>query len=318
MKILVTGGLGFIGHNVVYKLLQLGHTPIIVDNKTGYGVITNKELNYIMDERSKKIFNHTIYNFDISNYYTLEKLFDTHDIDCVIHLASFPRQKVTSNNPSWASKTMSEGLLNLLELSKKNKVKKFVYISSSMVYGNFLDHTNEDCVCNPQGQYGILKLAGEWLLKDYAKKGHFSYTIIRPSAVYGPTDVMDRVIGKFLVQAMRSQVIKVNGIHEKLDFTYVDDIANGIVIATLSNNTSNKTYNVTRGVSHTLYHAAELIVDIVGKGNIEITNRDLEMPSRGALNIDKARNDFGYDPKITLEQGLILYYEWIRNSIFRS
>ena len=71
MKILVTGGLGFIGHNVVYKLLQLGHTPIVVDNKTGYGVITNKELNYIMDERSKKIFNHPIYNFDIGNYYMI-------------------------------------------------------------------------------------------------------------------------------------------------------------------------------------------------------------------------------------------------------
>lgn len=318
MKILVTGGLGFIGHNVVYKLLQLGHTPIVVDNKTGYGVITNKELNYIMDERSKKIFNHPINNFDINNYIRLEKLFNIHDIDCVIHLASFPRQKVTSNNPSWASKTMSEGLLNLLELSKKNKVQKFVYISSSMVYGNFVDNINEDYTCNPEGQYGILKLAGEWLLKDYAKKGHFNYTIIRPSAVYGPIDVMDRVIGKFLIQAIHNQVIHVNGIHEKLDFTYVDDIATGIVIATLSNNTSNKTYNITRGISHTLYHAAELIVDIVGKGSIEIINRDLEMPTRGALNIDKARNDFGYDPKFSLEQGLILYHEWISNSIFRS
>jgi len=84
----------------------------------------------------------------------------------VIHLASFPRQKVVNANPQWGSRTMSEGLLNLLEYSRKHGVKKFVYISSSMVYGDFQDQVREDAPCRPQGQYGIMKLAGEWLVRD--------------------------------------------------------------------------------------------------------------------------------------------------------
>lgn len=318
MKVLVTGGYGFIGHNVVYKLLQLGHEPIIVDIKTRYGILDNNELEYLMYQRSKKIYNHPNYNFDIVNKYLLEKIFKKNNIDCVIHLASFPRQKVVNKNPDWGSRTMSEGLLNLLELSKSNNVKKFVYISSSMVYGNFTNNTNEDYICNPEGQYGILKLAGEWLVKDYARKGHFNYTIIRPSAVYGPLDVTDRVLSQFFLQAMHDQILYVNGIHEELDFTYVDDVANGIVSASLSDNTFNKTYNITKSQSHTLYHAAELIVDIVGKGDIEIKERDLNFPSRGSLNIDRARKDFGYDPKVDIEQGLKLYYDWLQNTTSRA
>ena len=81
-----------------------------------------------------------------------------------------------------------------------------------MVYGDFKDYVTEDAVCRPQGQYGIMKLAGEWLVRDYQRKG-IDHTIFRPSAVYGPLDVEDRVISKFLLTAMRGGVLKVNGIH---------------------------------------------------------------------------------------------------------
>ena len=211
---------------------------------------------------------------------------------------------------------MSEGLLNLLEESKKHKVKKFVYISSSMVYGNFTDNVTEDAICNPQGQYGIMKLAGEWLVKDYTRQGHFDHVILRPSAVYGPYDVEDRVISKFLLTSMRNQTLKVNGPDESLDFTYVDDAADGIVAASLSENTNNKTYNITKSHSRTLLDAAKLAISIVGKGNIEIKNRDKDFPSRGSLNIDRARKDFDFDPKVDVEEGFQIYYEWLKNSPF--
>ena len=161
-------------------------------------------------------------------------------------MASFPRQKVVNANPIIGSRVMSEGLLNLCELSKKYNVKKFVYISSSMVYGTFPDDVTEDYNCKPQGQYGILKLAGEHLVKDYARRGSFSYVVIRPSAVYGPLDVEDRVIAKFMLTAMRGGMLKVNGAGETLDFTYVEDAARGIVNASLSTNTDNKIYNITK------------------------------------------------------------------------
>jgi len=234
----------------------------------------------------------------------------------VIHMASFPRQKVVNANPALGSRTMSEGLLNLLEACDKYEVRKFIYISSSMVYGDFTDDVKEDYECKPQGQYGILKLAGEWLVKDYSRRTNLVHTIIRPSAVYGPLDVEDRVISKFILRAMRGQPLNVNGASETLDFTFVEDAADGIVAAALSDNTDNKTYNITKSHSHTLLDAAKLAVKIVGQGEIIVGNRDLDFPSRGALNIDAARRDFNFDPKIDVAEGFQIYYDWLKGSSF--
>jgi nucleoside-diphosphate-sugar epimerase len=231
-------------------------------------------------------------------------------------MASFPRQKVVNVNPAWGSRVMMEGLINVLESAKKNNVCKVLYISSSMVYGDFANDVTEDAVCNPIGQYGIMKLAGEHLVKDYTRRGSFDYTIIRPSAVYGPLDVEDRVVAKFMLGAMRGNTLKVNGANETLDFTYVDDAAAGIVAAALSKNTNNKIYNITKSHSVSLSQAADMIVDIVGTGTIEIRDKDADFPSRGALNIDAARRDFGFDPRVDVEEGFKNYYTWLKNSVY--
>ena len=313
MNILVTGGCGLIGHNVVSILEKLGHNVAIVDNQTNYGIVPRDELEYLLVERSKK-YTSSVYKTDINTKSTMDFLFRKHQFDVVIHMASFPRQKVVNANPALGAQTMMEGLINLLECSKDHKVKKFIYISSSMVYGDFSDQVTEDAVCNPIGQYGIMKLAGEHLVKDYTRRGCFNHTIIRPSAVYGPLDVEDRVVAKFMLGAMRGGTLKVNGAGETLDFTYVDDAAAGIVAATLSDNTNNKTYNITKSHSVSLSQAAEMIVDIVGTGSIEIRDKDADFPSRGALNIDAARKDFGFDPEVDVEEGFQKYYDWLSNS----
>ena len=319
-SILVTGGLGLIGHNVVKRLQDLGHQVSIVDNKTNYGIIPQAEIDYLISEREKKVVNDKfintlsfIYNKDIADVGEMDIVFHIEQPEIVIHMASFPRQKVVNSNPALGSRTMSEGLLNLLELSNKYKVRKFIYLSSSMVYGDFTDDVKEDAICKPQGQYGIMKLAGEWLVRDYSRKTNLVHTIIRPSAVYGPLDVEDRVISKFLLTAMRGEVLKVNGASETLDFTYVDDAADGIVAAALSDNTDNETYNITKSHSRSLLGAANLAVSLVGKGTIEVRDKDIDFPSRGSLNIDAARRDFGFDPKVDVEEGFQKYYEWLIN-----
>jgi len=313
MRIVVTGGLGLIGHNVVKKLEQQGHEIAVVDTRTNYGIIPQSEINYLINERLKIIKTDRLYKIDIIDNSGIDWLFQKHKPELVIHLASFPRQKVVNANPCLGSKTMSEGLLTLLENCKKHKVQRFFYASSSMVYGDFEDFVTEDAVCRPQGQYGIMKLAGEWLVKDYQKHG-IDYTIFRPSAVYGPLDVEDRVISKFLLTAMRGGVLKVNGVNETLDFTYVDDAANGIVDAVQVESTKNKIYNITKSHSKTLLSAAELAVKLVGKGTIEVRDKDADFPSRGALDITAARNDFNFSPKVDIEEGFEIYYDWIKNS----
>jgi nucleoside-diphosphate-sugar epimerase len=312
--ILVTGGLGLIGHNVVARLEALGHTVVITDTQTNYGIVPQDELDYLMAERRKKIKTTEIYRIDIADQDGIDFLLRKFNPDTIIHMASFPRQKVVNANPQLGSRAMSEGLLNLLENAKKHKVCKFLYISSSMVYGDFTDDVTESAVCRPQGQYGIMKLAGEWLVRDYTRSSGMAHTIIRPSAVYGPLDVEDRVIAKFMLTAMRGGTLKVNGAGETLDFTYVDDAADGIVAAALSENTNNKTYNITKSHSRSLLDAAQLAVKIVGRGTIEVRDNDADFPSRGALNIDAARTDFGYLPQVDVEEGFQAYYEWLNNS----
>ena len=318
MRILVTGGMGFIGHNVAAQLAAQGHTVRIVDNRTDYGIIPFEELSYVMSERRKKIPADIIaHEIDVESS-AVKFVFEQFLPDVVVHLASFPRQKVVNRNPQLGSRVMSEGLLNLLELSTQYRVEKFVYISSSMVYGDFDDQVREEAECRPQGQYGILKLAGEWLVRDYSRRTGLSHVIIRPSAVYGPYDVEDRVISKFLLTAMRGGEIQVNGADESLDFTYVEDTAAGIAAAALSSSVTCGTYNITRGVGHTLLEAAELAVRIVGQGSIRVNNRDLNFPSRGSLNVSAARRDLDYTPKIDIEEGFKNYYHWLCNSVHWS
>jgi UDP-glucose 4-epimerase len=318
MKILVTGGLGLIGHNVVARLMEKEHEIAIIDNKTNYGIIPQNELDYLMAERAKKINHHPCYNADIADGDVVDYIVSQNKPDIIIHMASFPRQKVVNVNPAWGASVMMEGLINVLESAKNHQVKRVVYISSSMVYGDFVDDATEDAVCRPQGQYGIMKLAGEDLVKDYTRRGCFDHVIIRPSAVYGPLDVEDRVVSKFMLTAMRGGVLKVNGSSETLDFTHVDDAVDGVVAAAVLPNAANQTFNITKSHSVSLLKAARMIVGIVGKGSIELHDKDADFPSRGALNINRARAVLGYDPKIDVEEGFENYYGWLKNSVYWS
>jgi nucleoside-diphosphate-sugar epimerase len=320
MKILVTGGLGFIGHNVVAMLESIGHEVVITDNQTTYGIIPQQELDALVAERRTHIQTDRIYRVDIADKDGIDWLVDHHDPDVIIHLASFPRQKVVNASPQAGSRAMSEGLLNLLESCSKRSDRRFVYISSSMVYGNFkntyFDGVDESHTTNPIGQYGIMKLAGEWLVRDYTRRTGMSHVILRPSAVYGPRDVEDRVVSKFLTTAMQGGEIQVNGREESLDFTYVTDCAAGIVVAAIKQHTENRTYNISRGHARTLLEAAELAVKIAGGGSIRVNTPDGNFPSRGQLNTLNAKEDFGFEPEVNIEQGFKDYYEWLKNSVY--
>jgi nucleoside-diphosphate-sugar epimerase len=118
-----------------------------------------------------------------------------------------------------------------------------------------------------------------------------------------------------MLTAMRGGTLKVNGSGETLDFTYVDDAADGIVAATLTV-AKNRTYNITKSHSVSLLQAAEMIVKIVGKGRIEVRDRDADFPSRGSLDITAARQYLGFDPQVDVEEGFQRYYQWLSTSSY--
>lgn len=317
MKYIITGGAGFIGHNVVRQLEALGHECYVMDNCTNYGFIPEDELSYLFKARSQRM-QASVHHVDLCDHHHVKTFFSNFAFkaDAVIHLASFPRQKVVSTNPVWGSEVMSTGLVNLLEICNSYKIPKFVYISSSMVYGDFDNDVTEDTVCRPIGQYGIMKYMGEKLVEDYTRRGCFDHVIIRPSAVYGEYDVEDRVVSKFMLSAMRGHVLKVNGANETLDFTYVEDTAQGIVLAATKSEANNQVFNITRSDSHiySLEEAAKIAIGIAGGGTLEIRGKDLDFPSRGRLSIERAVRVLGYKPTVGVEEGFNRYYKWFTDS----
>ena len=317
MKTFITGGAGFIGHNVIKLLRDKGVDCYSVDSRTDYGFIPNDELDYLIKGRINRSGFAPLF-VDIRNTETIKSHIGIFDIKCIVHLASFPRQKVVQQDPVTASQVMVTGLINLLEAAVTYKVRRFVYISSSMVYGDFESGVTEDAVCQPQGQYGIMKYMGEKLVEDYCKRHNIEYVIIRPSAVYGEWDVDDRVVSKFALAALRNQELVVRGANERLDFTHVHDTAQGIVDAILSPNATNKIYNITRSNPDTitLADAAKLITNIVGKGSIRIADRDLSFPSRGRLSIQRAQQDFNFTPTIDVKKGFERYLAWLQSSSY--
>jgi len=323
VNIIVTGGRGFIGHHVVAHLKQLGHQCHVIDNDTDYGFVPAAEAQHLRQERQKIASQSDDTQWDICSPDT--RRYWAHDhrgkIDIIIHLASFPRQKVVERDPVLASKVMSTGLINLLELAREIPVQRFVYVSSSMVYGDFDCGVTEDSQCRPQGQYGIMKLMGEYLVQDYSRQGAFEHVIVRPSAVYGQRDVDDRIVSKFMLAALRGQTLLVRGPEEILDFTHVSDTAAGIVAAALQPAAADQTFNITRNEPEawTIQAAAELCISLAGRGRIDVLDRDRSFPRRGRLNSDRARSLLNWHPAIDVIDGFEAYMQWFRDdSYWRS
>jgi nucleoside-diphosphate-sugar epimerase len=204
------------------------------------------------------------------------------------------------------------GTTNLLWHSINFGVRKFVYVSSSMVYGDFKDGMKEDGSTKPKNIYGEAKLAGERLTKLFQKRDNLDYVIVRPSGVYGPGDMPDRVVSKFFDQAIKNEPITLHNGENKVDFTYVEDTVQGIIKAATSS-VANVSFNITQGNATSLRKLAETIIEITGSESEleDIGNHDL-YPMRGTLDISRAKDLIGYEPQYELKEGLKKYYDWIR------
>jgi len=315
MKILVTGGKGFIGSKIV-EMLSNDHKVTVVDNHDTYGIMTKEELNKLYQWRTRNwnTKNITMIQGDILDRLICLKAFRSNP-EIVIHLATYPRAKIVDNDPIVGIPKVINTTTNLLWHSAKFKVKKFVYISSSMVYGDFADGTKEDASTKPKNIYGEAKLTGERMVKLFAKRDGLNYNIIRPSGVYGPGDMPDRVVSKFFDKAMKNETITLHNGDNKVDFTYRQDAARGIILAALSS-IANVSFNITAGNATSLRTLAETIIGMTSsKSDLEdIGNHEL-YPMRGTLDIGRAKDLLNYEPEFTLEQGLKSYYDWLQLKI---
>ena len=313
MKYLITGGLGFIGSKIIEKLSNEDNNIYCVDNEDTYDILSREELDRLIAWRKRnwKHKNVQIINGDILDRMVCLKAFNSRP-DVVRHLATYPRAKIVDQDPINGIPKVIGTTTNLLWHATKFDTKKFVYISSSMVYGDFADGTREDSNTKPQNIYGEAKLTGERLTKLFAKRNGLNYNIVRPSGVYGPGDLSDRVVSKFFHKAMNNQTIELHNGENKVDFTYRQDAAYGIIKAAQSE-VANTSFNITTGNATSLRTLAEPIVDITGSDSdiVDVGMHKL-YPMRGTLDISRARDLLEYEPQFTLRQGLESYYDWIR------
>ena len=181
-----------------------------------------------------------------------------------------------------------------------------------MVYGNFDGvSVKEDRHCKPMGIYGALKYAGEQIVTAYNQVFGLPYTIIRPSALYGERCVSRRVGQAFIENALSGQNLSINGDgNDSLDFTYIDDLVQGVIKCIENSAAQNEIFNLTYGSARSLNDLAQLVQNRFPKITINHKPVDKLMPERGTLSIEKAKALIGYQPTFPVEKGFERYLDW--------
>lgn len=319
---LVTGGLGFIGSFIARRLLKDGLVDkvVLLDHFGKYisplreGYFDYRKFRLADIEQNTIVERGDPRYFSISNEIVLK-----YDPVYVFHLAALPLAKLDNLTPeeAWEGTIVStSNLLQALDNAKRSgrrNLKRFLYASSSMVYGNFIsEEATEDHPTNPKEIYGTMKLAGECVTKGLSNYYEVPSTIIRPSAVYGPTDMNKRVSQIYIEKAIRGKKLIVHGEDEKLDFTFVKDVAMGFVKAAISKKAVGETFNITYGKASRLLDFVLTLKEIFPDLEYEVIERDEFRPRRGTLCIEKARKIIGFNPQYDLRSGIGEYVDFVR------
>lgn len=318
MNILILGGHGFIGHHVAQQLTSQGHQVSVVDCHHTYGDYADWEYQPVLEQRLNYMGSHTFYQGDVADVGFMSQVFETAQPQGVIDLATYPNAKMVKRNVVDATTNMIAATAIALDLSVKHNVQRFVLASSSMVYGDFgafVGAPREDAVCNPLTLYGSYKLQCERMCQIWHKEHGLEYSILRPSALYGTRDMVVRVISKMTVSALKTGCMMVNGPNNRLDFSYVTDVASAFVTAVLHPAAANQIFNCTRNHGRSIIEAAEIIRATI-PSEIVIEPHDEFYPNRDTLDSSKMVELTDWKPQIDIESGIPDYLNWFLQQDF--
>lgn len=312
---LVVGSSGFVGGYVCRNLIRDGWTVVGVDPINIYKPAQWALFLRHYEQRQKQQLGglDTAYRLDASQPLEMQEVLNRHKPTIVLNFGGTAVADVCKNNIHEAVDSIYLLNANLLQLLKSSDtLERYFYVSSSMTYGDFqTDSPREDAPKEPKDPYGAIKLGGEHLIHSFHQQFALPYTIVRPSAIYGPLDSNMRVSGIFMLNAHLGKPLTVNDPIEALDFTYIDDAANGMVLAATHANGENETFNITRGEGRTIEDFARAVASHFPGTRIETGGGEhmpgLSRPKRGGLSIEKARQLLGYAPQYDLEAGVAEY-----------
>lgn len=297
MKILVTGGAGFIGSNLVEKLISLGHNVVVIDNES-----SDAHESFYWNNNAEN------YKYDITDYDLILPLFK--DVDVVFHVAAEARIQPSIQNPQLAIKANVIGTANVLQAAKLNNVKRFIYSTTSSYYGNKntlpnIETQQENCL----NVYCISKVAGEKLCKMYYDIYGLQTISLRYFNVYGknqPTKGQYApVIGLFLKQKKNKLPLTVVGDGtQRRDFTNVDDVINANILSmTCELDTYGESFNVGSGKNYSILELANMISD-----NIVFIPPRIGESKETLSDTTKIKNTIGWNPTVDLDM-------WIKENL---
>ncbi len=299
MKILVTGSSGTIGTRLCETLLEHG------DEVIGIDWVANK-----WNENVEAVTRH----IDLRDEVEVANLDLPKDIDAVVHLAANARVYELVEHPDRARDNFVT-LFNALEMARTTGIPRFLFASSREGYGNIqAKQYTEDLVRveNCESPYTASKVGGEALVEAYTRCYGIDHVIFRFSNVYGMYDDSVRVVPLFIRKARKNEPLMVYGKEKCLDFTYIDDAIDGILKA-LDNfeHAKNGTYNVAYGEGTTIVHLAERVKKLLGSSSpLEVGVPRTGEVVRYVANITKAKETFGYEPRVPFEEGIEKAVAW--------
>lgn len=316
MKILITGAAGFIGFHLSKLLLEEGHEVFGVDSVNGYysTQIKQDRLNIL-----RPFQNFSFSGIDICDRSDVEALFASNQFALVIHLAAQAGVRYSLDAPHKYAESNLIGFMNVLEASRQNQIKKFIFASSSSVYGNrtdgpFVENTNTD---HPESLYAATKKANELIAYSYSKQFNMQMIGLRFFSVYGPWGRPDMAYFSFTKKIIKSETIPVFNRGEMVrDFTYIDDITTGVnnlihkmrqlpkyKIYNLGNNQPVKIMDFITTLESAIEQKAKIDYLPMQAGDVVFTCAD----------ISEAQKDFEFQPKTDIELGLKEFVKWYKD-----
>ena len=310
-RILILGGHGFIGSHTANILRNQGHTIGVVDCYHRYYTFPQEEYECVLKQRQDHCGADSVYPGQIEDAVFMENTFKSFQPNIVIHVATYPNAYMVKRNVIDATSNMVTATAVTLDLCVEHNVERVVFASSSMVYGDFTSEAPvETSRTNPLTLYGSYKLQGEKMCQIWNREKGLEYSILRPSALYGTRDMIVRVISKLAEAAMISGELRVQGPDNKLDFSWVTDVASAFATAATHPACANEIFNCTRGKGRTILEAAEMVQARLG-GKIVTLPHDDFYPNRDTLTSDKLKNMTGWNPQMDIDQGIPLYLNWL-------
>ena len=312
MRCLVTGGAGFIGSHLCERLIEEDHDVVSLDNFNDYydPEIKRRNVQPVISHQRYRLVEGDILDWDLS-----ERVFTEENFDVVIHLAARAGVRPSIRAPQLYQKVNVEGTVNLLELSSKFKVPKFILASSSSVYGenSKVPFSEDDPVDHPISPYAATKKACELLAYTYSSLYPISVTCLRFFTVYGPRQRPDMAIHKFTKSIIEDRDISLFGDGTSYrDYTYITDIIDG-VMESIRKCDGYRIYNLGESQTVLLSDLIRILEKVLGmKAKIKRMPKQPGDVPKTYADITRAKKELGYRPGVLIDEGIKKFVEWYR------